>query len=36
VTAAKVIWNDVPHTIEIENYAFEPVRLNEVRVTDGR
>jgi hypothetical protein len=35
-TAAKVIWNDVSRTIEIENYAFEPARLDEVRVTDGR
>jgi hypothetical protein len=35
VTAAKVVWNDVTRTIEIENYTFEPVRLNEVRVTDG-
>jgi hypothetical protein len=32
VTAAKVTWNDVSRTIEIENYAFEPVRLTEVRV----
>jgi hypothetical protein len=35
-TAAKVIWNDVSRTIEIENYAFEPAHLDEVRVTDGR
>jgi hypothetical protein len=36
VTAAKVIWNDVSRTIEIANYALEPARLDEVRVTDGR
>ena len=36
VTAAKVTWNEVARTVEIENYAFEPVRLNEVRVVNAR
>jgi hypothetical protein len=36
VTAAKVTWNEAARTVEVENYTFEPVRLNEVRVSGGR
>lgn len=32
VPAARVTWDDDARTVEIENYAFEPVRLGEVRV----
>jgi hypothetical protein len=36
VPFAKVSWNAGAKTIEIENYANEPVRLTEVRVARGR
>lgn len=37
VPAAKVTWNEAARAVEVENYAFEPVRLTEVRIVgDGK
>lgn len=36
VPAARVTWDEAARTVEIEDYAFEPVRLTEVRVAGAR